>query len=280
MRAIRAMGVVFAFEWRRAAGWSRLVIMLALAAFPATILWLIRHAGGDLPSSEARAIALFVMIPELVCLLALLLWATPVIHAEVEGKTWHYLVVRPAGKVPILLGKYAAAVTWSMITGWLALTLAMQVVGPRVQGPPPDPSQSESALPPAAQGFGRQEGLRTWAVMAALVALACTAYGALFVLLGVVFLRRGMIIAVAYTLLELAVRIIPSAIRQLTLQYHLQGLLIRWMGLSRGHREIDEWLGTADAWVHVAALVGIAAVLLGMAAAILRQRELVTANEV
>jgi ABC-type transport system involved in multi-copper enzyme maturation permease subunit len=225
--------------------------------FPPAILWLIRHHEGRLDQqAEAFAIALFVLVPEIVCLLGLLLWATPVIHEEVEAKTWTYLVVRPAGKTPILLGKYAAAVLWTMLTGWLSLALCLAVVS-----------------------TGQQRA-HTWAVIAGLVPLSCLAYGALFVLLGVIFLRRGMMIAVAYTLLEFVLRLIPATVKQLTVQYHLQSLLVRWMNWGGHYRGIEAWFGTGPAWHHVLVLVGYAVILLGVAAIILRRRELVAATDI
>jgi ABC-type transport system involved in multi-copper enzyme maturation permease subunit len=256
MKGIRAAWVVFAFEWRRTMGWARLPFMVALAAFPAAILWLIRHEGGRLDQqAEPLAIALFVLVPEIVCLLGLLLWATPVIHSEVENKTWPYLAVRPAGKGPILLGKYAASVLWTMLTGWLALAVCLLVLLPG------------------------QPAVHAWGVIAALVPLSCLAYGALFVLLGVIFLRRGMMIAVAYTLFEFVLRWIPATVKELTVQYHLQSLLVRWMHWDHTRLEIHGLLGTGPAWHHVLGLVAYAAILLGIAAVILRWRELVVATE-
>jgi ABC-type transport system involved in multi-copper enzyme maturation permease subunit len=255
MRTIRAVWAVFAFECRRAVSWSRGLVMLGLASFPAAILWLVRHQGGLPDRPEAWSVVLFALIPEVVCLLGLLLWVTPLVQTEVEGKTWPYLVVRPAGKLPVLLGKYAAGVVWSMLTGWLALTLALRVLAPL------------------------EQELHAWKVIGTLVALSCVAYGALFALLGVVFLRRGMIFAVAYTLLEFAVRWIPAMVKQLTVQYHLQGLLVRWMHWGDGNPEMEAVFGNAAPWQHVLVLLGYAVFLLAVAAAILRRRELAAATD-
>ncbi len=40
---------------------------------------------------------MFVLLPQVVTVLGLLLWATPVVHSELEGQTWVYAVVRPGG---------------------------------------------------------------------------------------------------------------------------------------------------------------------------------------
>jgi hypothetical protein len=246
---------VFAFECRRAMRWSRLLVVCGLAVFPAAILAVIRHEGGFGNRQEAWCIALFALVPEIVCLLGLLLWITPQVQTEVEGKTWPYLAVRPAGKVSILLGKYAAGVFWSMLTGWLALCLALSVLGP----------------------LARE--VRVWKVMASLVALSCTAYGALFTLFGVMFLRRGMIVAVAYTLLEFVVRLVAGVARQLTVQYHLQGLLVHWMRWGEGNQSIEAFFGSTSPGQHVLVLAAYTVVLLTAAAAILLRRELVSATD-
>jgi hypothetical protein len=308
MRIVRAIAAVFAFECRRAIGWRRGLLVLGLASFPAAILWLIRHQGGQLDQQEAWPLALFVLIPELVCLLGLLLWITPLVQTEVEGKTWPYLAVRPAGKLPVLLGKYAAGVFWTMLTGWVALALAAAVLlwplhhgakdpllrkslesmGLRANATeaeaeafyaaltPEDKARANASVPtPAARGLG----LPVWKTLAGLVAFSSMAYGALFSLLGVVFLRRGMMVAVAYTLIEFIVRIIPAVIRQITVQYHLQSLLVYWMHWDGVNREMEPFFGSAAPWENVAVLVGYTVALLAVTAAILRLRELVTAAE-
>jgi len=256
MRAVRAAWAVFAFECRRQMSGWRILGTLTLVSFPAAILWLTEHEGGRLAErQEAWAFALFVLVPEFVCLLGVLLWVTPAVQAEVEGKTWPYLIVRPSGKTPILAGKYAAGVVWSILTGWAALTLALGVLWPA------------------------QDALHAWYVLAALVALSCAAYGSLFALLGVIFIRRGMIFAVAYTLLEFVVRWIPAMIKQATVQYHLQGLLVHWMQWAEKNPRFEALFGKAAPWEHVLALLGYTLLLFVVAAAVLRRRELVAATE-
>jgi ABC-type transport system involved in multi-copper enzyme maturation permease subunit len=70
---------------------------------------------------------LLYLIPQVVCLLGLLLWATPNVHSELEGRTWIYLAVRPDGKAMVLLGKYLTAVAWSASACLLALTISVIV---------------------------------------------------------------------------------------------------------------------------------------------------------
>jgi ABC-type transport system involved in multi-copper enzyme maturation permease subunit len=253
--ALRTAWVVWRFECRRALGVGRLATVAALALFPVGLLGLVQYHGAHLERFD-WAVTLFVLIPEVISLAGLLLWATPVIQAEVEGKTWTYLAVRPGGKVPILLGKYAAAVTWAMLTALLSLSLSIGIVAPADK---------------------LQEG---WLTLAALTVLSCLTYGALYVLIGVIALRRGMIVAVAYTFLfEFLVGMVPAMVNQFTVQYHLRTLLVRWLHMIDGPAGLTTMIGAGPPWRHVVILLAATAVLLTMAAAMLRRRELMTAGE-
>ena len=118
--------------------------------------------------------------------------------------------------------------------------------------------------------------LLTWLTFARLIVLACLAYGAIFVLLGVLFLRRGMLAAVAYTVVfEIAVAFVPALINQFTVQYHLRCLLIRWMDWPAPPRDFRALFGDSPSWQHVLILAVITALTLSIAIAVLRQRELV-----
>jgi ABC-type transport system involved in multi-copper enzyme maturation permease subunit len=113
-----------------------------------------------------------------------------------------------------------------------------------------------------------------------LALLASLTYGALYMLLGVLFLRRALVVAVAYTfLMEFIVSFIPAVVHQITVQYHLRCLLAKWLGWTRlpHHVGLDEQLffSTAPAWHHVLVLLGMTAGLLSAAILVLRQRELV-----
>lgn len=246
---------VFRFELRRTLTPIRAVFWIGLACFPPLIVALIRHNGGHVGNSMQGAFPLFVLIPEAVCLMGLLLWATPTIHAELEGKTWSYLAVRSGGKGSVLLGKYMAAVAWTAPAAWLALTLCLMIARP---------------------GVG---ALHLWTVFAVLTAFSCLTYGALYVLLGIIFLRRAMVVAVAYTFIsEVLVAMIPAVINQLTVQYHLRCLMAKWMHWNLPP-DMRLLFGMGPAWQHVLILLGATAALLTAAVLVLRQRELVKADE-
>jgi ABC-type transport system involved in multi-copper enzyme maturation permease subunit len=241
---------VFRFEIGRILTLPRLAIGAALALFPVALIALMLFHDANLKDPQSGGAVLFILIPEMVCLMSILLWATPMIHTEVEGKTWAYLAVRPAGKGPILLGKYLAAVAWTGTLALVSLTLSVAIINP-------------------------EHGMVfTWLVFARLVVLSCFAYSAIFVLLGVLFLRRGMLAAVAYTVVfEVLVAFIPAVINQFTVQYHLRCLLIQ--SIPEVAKNLRGLFGDNPWWQHVLILAAITGVALGIAAVVLRQRELV-----
>jgi ABC-type transport system involved in multi-copper enzyme maturation permease subunit len=238
----------------------RVLVGLALAMFPVMMVALIQYQGGHLAIGARGMVALYVLIPGLTCLMALLLWAAPAIHSEVEGRTWPYFAVRPWGKLSILLGKYLTAVAWTAAVAWISLSVCLLIIRPH------------------------EKPLTTWCVLAALVGLSSLTYGSLFVLLGVVFLRRAMIVAVAYTfLMEFMTTFVPAVIHQLTVQYHLRSLLVKWMHWVKMPQSIQiqqQWLfSDAPAWQHVLILFGFTSAMLIAASLVLRQRELVKPEE-
>ena len=253
--SFRATMAVFRFELLRTLTPIRVVFWIGLACFPPAIVALIRYNAGHLGNPMQQAFPLFVLVPEAVCVMGMFLWATPAIHAELEGRTWSYLAVRSGGKGSVLLGKYLAAVAWTVPAALVGLTLAITILRPH-------------------------DNLQLWAVFSVLVVQSSLAYGALYMLFGVIFLRKAMVVAVAYTILvEIVLAFVPAVIRQFAVQFHLRCLLARWM----------EWklppdakllFGEAPAWQHVLILLGATVALLTAAVCILRQRELVRADEV
>ena len=276
---------VFQFECRRAAAAPRLLAAGLLALFPVALVTIIQRQGGPLDHAYAAALALFALIPGLVSILGVLLWATPVIHAETEANTWPYLAVRPGAKIAVLLGKYLSAVTWTTLMAWLSLTLTILVISG------PSAAMGSGSLQAGAMERGHLQELsgppldplKTWSVLAALVPLSAVTYGALFTLIGVLLLRRAMAAAVGYVfLMEVVVTMIPAVVHRLTIQYHLRCLLVKWMSWTEVagsfNRDSRLLFGDEPPWQHVAMLLGAAALLLIAACLLLRRRELRTEN--
>jgi ABC-type transport system involved in multi-copper enzyme maturation permease subunit len=237
----------------RILGWSVLVL------FPVLIVGIISYyaKGPDRYDIEPWSVVMFGLIPEVICLLGLLLWATPIVHTELEGRTWIYLAVRPRGRTNVLLGKYMAAVLWTTSAGWASANLCVAIARPEM-------------------------ALRLLWVLSALVGFSCLAYGALYCLIGAFFHRRAMIIAVAYTLvLEFLVSLIPAMINKFTIQYRLRCLLVSWMewNTKKLPDGFELLLGEEPWWLHVLILIGTIVGLLIAGTFVIGNREYATAEE-
>jgi ABC-type transport system involved in multi-copper enzyme maturation permease subunit len=246
---------VFRFEWSRTLTLARLIGWLVLALFPPTILSLLKMQGVPL-EEHVVGFVLYVLIPEVVCLLGLLLWATPLVQAEMEGKTWIYVAVRPNGRNAVLLGKYLTAVTWTTTAAWTAAALSVLLAFPA-------------------------QPVRILIVICTLVLLSCLCYGAIYCFFAVLFHRRAMVFAVVYTLLvEVLVSVIPAMINELTVNYRLRNLLVIWMGWWPNLSE--DWkllLSDKPAWRHLLVLAMMPIIFLGASMVVLRLKEYVSADD-
>ncbi len=260
MNLLHRTWAVVRFEFRKKVLAERLGTAMGLALLATLLLWLIHRSIPDFQKEDFAAImALYFFLPTLLCALCLLLWAVPIVHAEVESSHWSFLAVRPYGKGAFLLGKYLTAVFWTIITGWISLGLCGQL-------------------------FSFQPWSRTIGMLALLIVLASFAYGALFVLLGTIFLRRGMVAVVAYgVIIEGITAFLPAVIHHFTVQYHLRSLLLQWTPLAPRASDLQRamrWFQEDIAWwVHVAALAAYTLILLTAAWWILHQRELARPQE-
>ncbi len=95
---------VIRFEMRRTRTDARAATWLIMVLFPAGLLALYRLQARTEPNFEplderVLGLVLYGLIPQVVCLLGLLLWVAPMLQAELEGRTWIYLAVRPGGKI-------------------------------------------------------------------------------------------------------------------------------------------------------------------------------------
>src|SRR6186713_867278 len=92
------------FDFRRSLTVSRLSVFVVLCLFPPAILAINLYG----PGRDAAPVIIGVTVM-MVGILAELLWATPIVYGELEGKTWLFLAVRPRGIIAMLLGKYLIA---------------------------------------------------------------------------------------------------------------------------------------------------------------------------
>lgn len=259
MNTLSRLPAVFVFEWRRALTIPRLAWMAVLIAFPPFLLFLVRSTARSEPPQDIASILVFILSPCVACVMAVFLWATPVVSSELEGRSWVYLAVRPYGTRAVLLGKYLVAVSWSLPVGIISAALSVIVL---LDEPPP----------------------RLLAIECALSTLSCISYSALFLLIGVVVPKRAMVAAIVYTFIgEVAFSTIPAAVNLFTIQFRLRCMLVRWMDFQpemvNGNPVYLAYFGEESAAWHAGVLLAMTAAYLLIASLLLRFREFTFAAE-
>jgi ABC-type transport system involved in multi-copper enzyme maturation permease subunit len=239
---------VMIFELRRSLTIGRIAIWILLVAFPVAIITAMsmiaklnlgpRYNPEEL--IEPFGMAMYFLIPEVTCLLGLLLWATPAVSTEIEGQTWVYLTMRSSGRSMVLIGKYLTAVVWTLSAALLAVALCCVAVGPTIGG-------------------------ELWWVLSLLVILSCFAHAALYLAIGAVFYRRTMVAAVLYTVVvEYVVSFIPALVNKFTINYRLRGLLADWMGWDEARSQAENVFGSEAASTHLQMLAIMIVTLLAI----------------
>ena len=245
------------FEFRRSLSVQRVGATMILALFPPTMLAIVMAGGGG----EFARLATCTMVL-FVGLLALLLWATPNVHGELEGRSWAYITSRQDGRFSLLFGKFLNAMIWSFLVCFAATTLCAAVVYTL---------------------FVSSDSLEIWFGITLLVLLASPVYSAIFSLIGVVFSRRSMVFGAGYILLfEFVLASMPANVNKITARFHLQVVAFELMGWFIPMFDKSEWdMLYGNTWVSVSlfALLTITVVYLGIAMAIIRWREYVTSEE-
>jgi ABC-type transport system involved in multi-copper enzyme maturation permease subunit len=242
---------VFRFELRRSLTVGRICIWSALCLFPCLLVATLRvQSRGNIPD-EAYAIICYVLVPQVSCMLGLLLWATPAIGAELEAQSWINLAVRPHGRTAVAMGKYAVAVVWTASYGILSSIVVSLLAGV-------------------------DEMFALMASLCTLVVLSSIAYSALYLLIGATFYRRATVAAVVYSLvLEGLISWIPATINQITVSYRLRTLHSDWTAASvlRDSTEDQGLFGTESSLFNIAVIFCYAAACLAVATYVARTKE-------
>lgn len=251
---VHSIATVFRFEGRRSISKFRLTLWAMLACFPPVLLGIVRYNAG-LPPRELPIvpIVVYVLCPGVVSMLGVLLWASPSIASELEGRSWVYPAVRPRGAVAVYLGKYLVAVAWTIPAACLAAAVAARIMAP-------------------------DDYLDLIAVQWPLIALSCVSYGAAYSLVGVLIPKRAMVACVFYTIAsEVILSTVPAAVNMLTIQYRLRCLLVRWMvwdsSMANNNPVFIEYFGNESAAWHLGVLAALTLGMLWAGAIVLSKKE-------
>lgn len=237
--------------------------LLGLALFPTALGWIVVELAPEI-ALDARAfmLYLYVTVVRVVTPLALLLWATPAVHNELENGTWPFIAIRPKGRMGLFLGSYLSAVIWALVAGFAAIALATLVLRPS------DP-------------------MTVITIIGESVLLSAVAYGAAYSFIGVVFLKRGIPVAVAYTLImEVVLTMVNAVVNEMTVAYRLHSIgLNRLSKTSLPPLEVNQlppFLKVAavdtSSWLHIGILAIYSVVVLMAGAYVIHRRELVLAE--
>lgn len=239
---------VFKFELVRTLTFGRMLTWCLMALFPPILIgiasWQIgsRSSLGAAEMNFGYVVMLFLLIPQVVTVLGLLLWATPIVHSELEAQTWVYSVVRPGARRAVLLGKYCIAVLWAFSSACVAVTFAIPFA---------------SVTHP----------FQTWGVLCFLNLISAVSYAALFATIGTLMQKRAMVTAFLYGIfVEAILSTLPATINQLTVSFRLRSILFQSLDLKLDvAAEMGRFFDTsASVSVHLICLALFTAVLLGI----------------
>ncbi|XZE20613.1 hypothetical protein SH449x_000489 [Pirellulaceae bacterium SH449] len=239
-----ALGV-FRYELSRSLTPFRVLLWFALMLFPVVLVGCVRFvifrtgAGND--ALEGFPIVLFILLPEVITILCMLLWATPIVNAELESQTWVYSVVRPRARWSLIIGKYLVAVFWTASCTSLAATLSIPILG--ISG-----------------------AWKVWIALIFLCFMAAFCYGSLFMLIGTLFQRRAMVVAFLYAIIvEFLLATIPAVINRFTFSFRLWSIFYNSIDLPPQFLAPNFMIQDASTPGNIAVLVSACVCLLASA---------------
>ena len=259
------------FELRRSFTVQRTAVSAVLALFPPSILLILILAArmsGD-PNAQLAILdftkLLTVFLVALVCLLTTLLWATPNVYSEIEGKSWGFIASRPGGRISVFLGKFLASFLVSFGVSVVAISLCIFL---------------------ADRSFGIPDSQQLWLAICGVFLLGCLVYSAVFSMIGTLFIKRSMVVAAGYLFgSDVILASIPGAlISKLTVRFHLQELGIAWIGwfMPSPSTEADYRLIYGEAlpfWIHIIVILGLSALALAVGGWTIVNREYITKDD-
>ena len=243
--AIRA---VTGFQLNRLMTRPRLAMGLVGALFPAAVMFAVIRTA---PINRDMTVAMiYVLIPEALCVLGLLVTMCPVVADELERGTWIHVAVRPGGRQSLLLGTFAAAVIWTGGVSLVALMLTLLISQPT-------------------------QPIGLVVMFTVLIGISCVGRAALFALPAVILPKRALIASVGVALVvEYFAGLLPAVVNQVTVSLRLRSLLVEWMEW-RNDLPIEMTLFVDDysAPVQILAVCILVFILLTTATFILNRRQ-------
>jgi len=254
--ALASIAAVAGFQLSRLLTPPRLALAALGVVFPTAVLLAATNGIGTEIDERIGVPMLYLLIPEMVCMLGLLVTMSPLVADELERGTWVHIAVRPGGRRGLLLGTWLASVIWTGGVALLALGLAIQS--------------------DCIDGSRRVAG--TFVV---LILLSCIGRAALFALPAVLVPKRALVASVGVALVvEYLAGVIPAVVNQFTVSLRLRTLLVAWTGLRRElPTEFQLLVDVNRPWYQIAAVLGLTVVFLTIAWVILEWRQFPPSDE-
>jgi ABC-type transport system involved in multi-copper enzyme maturation permease subunit len=254
---LTSVSTIAEFQLRRMLTRSRLAVAAIGILFPSAVIAAVGRTAGFPLDNDLAGLLIYALVPEAVCVLALLVTMCPAVADELERGTWIHVAVRPGGRRAMILGTYAAAVVWTVAVGSLSLIPAVII-------------------------SGAERPLQIFFVMLGLVLLSAAGRGALFSLPAVIVPKRAMVASVGLAIVvEYLAGTLPAVINQATVSLRLRSLLVEGMGWRRQlPAELQLLIDSQPAVVQVMAVGLLVTILLTAAVVIVERRQFPPSEEI
>lgn len=215
---LSALAALFRLTLRQHVRGRRLVVLACLYLLPIFLVVLVRSVESRYQASEAEIEILLMLIPHTLVPLTALLYATGMIHDEIEEQTLTYLLIRPLPKWGIFLAKLLATMLLTMTIAVIFTTLTYIAV---YWG---EPTLWGAIVPRRAL---QVSGITCLALVAYCAGFGCLSF----------FTRWPLVVGIGYiALFEGVLANIDFAVRRLTINYYFRVLTQHWIGIT-----VPEW---------------------------------------
>ncbi len=253
-------------ELLRTLGGRRKWLFLLLSLLPIGLIVLVQIGTGESPLLHNRrriwdwAVLIYLLYPQILCLLLSLLLGSSLLQAEIDDKTIIYLFTRPIPKYLIFLGKYIGSVIMSITFSGASFVICYFI-------------SVSTSLP----GINHFNYIISYIVA---IALSCICYTSIFFVLGTFLPKYALIAGIVYgVIFELILSFIPAIINKMSISYYLRSFLRSAIEI-KVPQEVVSVVGELNPLSSVMILIAIAIVLLSVGILLVTVREYNVTEEV
>ncbi|MFT5290214.1 MAG: ABC-type transport system involved in multi-copper enzyme maturation permease subunit [Planctomycetota bacterium] len=237
---------------RQMLGGKKIWLLALFLALPILLTLAVLASDGfanDIDDDEvAYALLLYLLYPQVLCILASLIYGASLLAGEIEDKTLVYLFTRRQARWRVLLGKYLTTALVLACMTTISMTISFLLAG-------------------------APEGFQLWKALSATTFAACFAYTAIFALLGIALPKRAITIGLIYAVLvEFVLSLVPALVNEVTASYYLRSMAFHIADLPLPD-EVVAIVGNASQTTSLVAVIVIPALALLVSACVIHRRE-------